>query len=341
MSKGRLVLAGDIGGTKTFLSLFAEEGTALRLLKEASFVNSGFTGPEDIISAFLEKGEIVNAASFGIACPIEGNRCALTNLPWVIDGAEIGKRFKIKKLSLINDLYAAAWGVGLLTEKDLHVLQAGVTKEGNAALVAAGTGLGEAILFRDGKGFIPSPSEGGHTDFGPRDTLEIELLNFLSGIYGHVSYERILSGPGIADIYRFFKSKRGGYEPERLKKRFEKGDAAPVITDEALSGGDKNCKDALELFISIYGAEAGNVALKSLALGGVYIGGGIAPKILKAMEKGAFLESFRKKGRFERLLSEVPVAVILNEKTGLLGAAACAANLLRGRGRSKISAIIY
>ncbi len=339
MSKARLLLAGDIGGTKTFLALFAEDGAALRPVKEASFVNSGFSGPEEIIGEFLEKGEAVSAASFGIACPIEGNRCALTNLPWVVDGQELAGKFKIKRLSLINDLYAMAWGVGLLKDEDLFQLQTGILKKGNAALIAAGTGLGEAILFWDGKAFMPSPSEGGHADFAPRDRIEMELFDYLSGLYGHVSYERVLSGPGIADLYRFFRS-RNGPEPERLRERFEKEDAAAVVTDEALKNGDKACKEALDLFISIYGAESGNMALKSLALGGVYIGGGIAPRILKAIIDGPFIESFRSKGRFEKLLSEVPVKVILNEKTGLLGAAVCSANLLPGRGRKRITEIL-
>lgn len=339
MNKARRLLAGDIGGTKTFLTLFVEEGAALRSVREATFVNADFAGPEAIIGGFLEKGDGVIAASFGIACPIEGDRCALTNLPWVIDGQELAEKFRIKRLTLINDLYAMAWGVGLLKDEDIFPLQAGAPKKGNAALLAAGTGLGEAMLIWDGKGFTPSPSEGGHTDFAPRNRLEMELFEYLAVLYGHVSYERILSGPGIADLYRFFRL-RNGPEPERLKEKFKKEDAAAVVTDEALKNGDTACKEALQLFISIYGAEAGNMALKSLALGGVYIGGGIAPRILKAIKDGPFIESFRSKGRFGKLLSEVPVKVILNEKAGLLGAAVCAADLLPGRGQKRVTEIL-
>lgn len=333
-SDGKLVFAGDIGGTKTFLGLFTDRGDALELVKEATFINASFSSHEEIIGEFLEEAETgrISSATFGIACPVEDNRCRLTNLPWIVDADEIKEKFGLKKVSLINDLVATAWGIELLDEEDLYVLKEGDRRQGNAALIAAGTGLGEAILYWDGRTYLPSGSEGGHTDFAPRTPLEMELLDYLSEVYGHVSYERVLSGSGLENIYEFLKAARDSIEPEYLKKRFETEEAAPVISSEAMHGEDKNCKDALEIFLSVYGAEAGNLALKTLSVAGVYIGGGIAPKILHAMEGNAFVEGFIKKGRFERLLSRVPVYVIMNQRTGLMGAANHAASLT-GDGR--------
>lgn len=334
--KGGLILSGDIGGTKTNLGMFLDMGDRLELVKEAGFINSKFDGPEEIIKGFIEKNEAgrIEGAAFAIACPVVGNRCKLTNLDWVIDGEEIKKRFRIGKTGLLNDLVAIAWGVDLLEREDIETLQEGEKREGNAALIAAGTGLGEAALVWDGKMHIPSGSEGGHTDFAPRNEIEIELLKYLSGIYGHVSYERIISGPGLENIYNFLKAKYKTTEPEYLKAKFEAEGMAPVISSEGMHGEDRSCKEALALFVSLYGAEAGNLALKTMATGGVFVGGGIAPKILKALKEGAFIESFRKKGRFEKLMSEIPVNVILYDKTGLIGAAAYA-GFLTGKGGGK------
>lgn len=327
-----LILAGDIGGTKTYLALFHDKGYHLELAKEGAFSNSDFKGPDEIIGRFIKGVDTsdIEASGFGIACPVVGNRCKMTNLDWIVDGEEIKRKFNIRKLELINDLVAIAWGVDLLSKNDLMVLQEGTPKGGNAALIAAGTGLGEAILFWDGVSHIPSGSEGGHTDFAPRNQLEMGLLEYLMKIYGHVSYERILSGPGLENIYNYIKTIRKRAEPQYLKKRFEAEGIAPVVSEEAISGKDETCREALELFISIYGAEAGNLALKSMAVNGIYIGGGIVPKILKAMESGTFIKSFRDKGRFDSLMSQMPVNVILNDKTGLLGAAAYAAMLYKG-----------
>lgn len=322
-----LILAGDIGGTKTWLGLFEDKGSFLSPVREESFANAGFTGPEEIIGRFLPKGEAVSAASFGIACPVEEGVCRLTNLPWIVDASALGKRFGIGKTALINDLVATAWGIPLLTDKDLYTLQKGARKDGNIALIAAGTGLGEAVIFWDGKKYMPSGSEGGHADFAPRNALEIGLLEYLMREYGRVSYERVVSGPGIVNIYNFIKTK-GRIEPAYIRKRFATDDPSAVITEEGMEGRDENCSDALALFLSVYGAEAGNLALKSLSVGGVYVSGGIAPKILKALEKPCFIDAFRSKGRFEEMLAKMPVFVVTNSMAGLLGAAAHAAGLL-------------
>ncbi|WKZ32412.1 MAG: glucokinase [Thermodesulfobacteriota bacterium] len=337
MKGERLVLAGDIGGTKTYMALYALSAGALSSIRESVYSNERYSGPEAILGEFLEEGEApkVEGAALGLACPIIGNRCTLTNLGWVVDGEGLKKRFGLKKLGLINDLEALGWGVGLLGKADFLALQEGAAGPGNAALIAAGTGLGEAILVREAEGFRPSASEGGHTDFGPRNDIEIGLLQYLIPRYGHVSYERIVSGPGLANIYEFLLAKNDRKPPERLRARMEAEGAAPVISDEAINGTDADCKEALALFVSVYGAEAGNLALKALSIAGVYIGGGIAPKIIEALKKGGFLEAFRDKGRFRDFMAGIPVRVILNDRTGLMGAASYAA-LLAGERAERI-----
>ncbi len=336
--KNRLILAGDIGGTKTYMALYELAGDTLRLLREMAFANRGYKGPAEIFREFLQSGEARNIASaaLGIACPITGDICRLTNLHWLVDRARLQQEFGIKSLELINDLAAIGWGVKLLPDKDLHLLQRGRPSQGNAALIAAGTGLGEAIIFWDGKAYHASASEGGHTDFAPRNPVEIELLQFLMRKYGRVSYERIVSGPGLENVYEFVRS-RGGAETERLKKRFEAEGIAAVVSDEAMNGTDEGCMKALDIFLSVYGAEAGNLALKSLALSGVYVGGGIAPKVLKALSSGRFLDAFRDKGRYKSLMSHIPVKVILNDRTGLMGAARYAASLIDGTAIKAVS----
>lgn len=316
---GRLLIAGDIGGTKSLLGVFTDNRPVPALVSEARFENSGYSCIEDIISAFLKKNAIkgVSAICLAVACPVEDNRGTLTNLKWHIDAKAIAEKIKIPAVTLINDLAATARGSLLLPDADLHILQNGTARPGNRALIAAGTGLGEATLFWDGKVYLPSASEGGHTDFAPRTPLETELLAHLARVYGHVSYERVLSGPGLEAIYAFLKSRND--DNARLE--------ASEIAEMALEGKDKICLEALELFVSIYGAEAGNLALKTMSVGGVYIGGGIAPKILKALQSETFLKAFREKGRFEGWLSRIPVYVIMNQKTALLGAASYAVGM--------------
>jgi glucokinase len=299
------ILAGDVGGTKTDLGLFSVEGSRLKPIIEKRFINKDYKGPVEVIKEFLGSmsAEEITAASFGVAALIEGNKADLTNI------------------SCINDLAAMGWGLPLLCLEDLVVLQKGRPCKGNTVVIAAGTGLGEAVVFWDGTTCIPSATEGGHTDFAPREHIEIGLLEFLIKRYGHVSYERVLSGTGLKNIYDFLKESKGLEESPRIRERFEKEDPASVISDEAQKGGDETCRQALELFISIYGAEAGNLALKAMAVGGIYVGGGIAPKIIEQLKKGGFMGALIDKGRFKEFLSNIPVYVILNPRTALLGAA--------------------
>jgi len=322
-----VILAGDIGGTKTYLGLFDVKDGRPELKKLGSFLNSGFSGHLGIIEEFLKDGGGVEAAAFGVAGTVSDGRCSMTNISWTIDAGEIRNKFRIKKVGLLNDLVATAWGIDLLSGEDIHTLQEGKKAAGNAAVIAAGTGLGESVLYWDGSSHIPLASEGGHADFAPRNPIEMELFLRLAAIYGHVSYERVLSGRGLEDIYNFLRNRSGVAEPSGLRKKIG-ADGAAAVSEEAMSGTDEVCGSALELFISVYGAEAGNMALRALPAGGLYVGGGIAVKILPALIKNnAFIESFRSKGRMEGFLSSVPVHVILNDKTGLLGAARYAAHL--------------
>ncbi len=330
----KLILAGDVGGTKTELGLYGVEGGGIRTLCLEKFTNSGFAAPEDIIDKFLEgqDGPIASAV-LGVAAPVADNECTFTNLTWSLDGGEIGKRFDIGKVKLINDLVATAWGIGLLSEKDLYPLQPGKPGSGNGAVIAAGTGLGEVLLFRegDGKTLRPSASEGGHADFAPRTEVEVALLAYLRDKFGHVSYERVVSGAGLKDIYDFLRIKKGASGPDPLKGSFESEDPAAVIAGEALSKGDETCRKALGIFVSVYGAEAGNLALKVLPTGGLYVAGGIAPKIIDVLKDGTFMDAFRDKGRFREFLSGVPVYVVLDPGTALLGAAHVAARTVAQR----------
>jgi glucokinase len=333
--KNRNILAGDVGGTKTELGLFSVVGGRLRPIKKERFINRDHKGPGEVIKEFLgpeNSGEIA-AASLGVAAPVEGGRAALTNISWTIDAGYIKERFGIKNVWIINDLVATGWGLPLLSAGDMVVLQEGRPRKGNAALIAAGTGLGETILFWDGTTRIPSASEGGHADFAPRDAIETGLLEFLIKRYGHVSYERVLSGTGLKNVYDFLIESEGLPVSPRLTGRFQKEDPASVVSDEAKKeGGDETCRRALELFISIYGAEAGNLALKAMAVGGVYVGGGIAPKMIEPLKRGGFIKALIDKGRFKGFLSNVPVYVILNAETALLGAAHHAARSISKTG---------
>lgn len=318
----KTILAGDIGGTKTRLALFALRENRLQLLKEKIYLSQAYEGIEPVLQDFLNKGEQVDSACLGVAAPITTTPIRLTNLPWTIHVPLLQRRFGIKRLEILNDLLATAYGISLLKKTDFETLHIGKRRKGNIGLLAAGTGLGEAILFWDGHQHIPSPSEGGHVEFGPRNPLEIELLQYLSKRFGHVSYERILSGPGLLHIYQFLKtSKKFSREPHWLRKMMEQNDPAVVISETARQKKNKLCDMALEIFTSIYGAAAGNLALHVMALGGIYLGGGIAPKILWKLKEGAFMKAFMEKGRYSELMAQIPVKVIMNERTALLGAA--------------------
>jgi glucokinase len=324
----RPVLAGDIGGTKTRLAVFEVAGTHLESVRERTYPSGDYPTLTDIIEDFLGAGDTrPDAASFGVAGPVREGVVDVTNLPWRINAAEIAARFHIPRVTLLNDLEANAWGLQALGAGDFHTLSAGETDPaGNAAVIAAGTGLGEAGLYRDGERYRPFPTEGGHTGFSPGSELEIELLRFLMARYGHVSWERVVSGPGLVNIHDFLVHYRKHAVADWLKDEMRENDPAATIARAAQSGRDAICVEALQLFVHLYGAEAGNLALKMMASGGVYIGGGIAPKILARLETGTFLEAFRAKGRMEGLLEQIPVRVILNDRTALYGPAVFAGN---------------
>ncbi len=336
MSKSKTILAADIGGTKTYVGLFIEEQGVLRPARIEKFVNTDFESIAALLTAFIEEagglGELnLIGAALGVACPVEGNRCSLTNTPWVIDGDVIARMLNLPAVSLLNDLAATGWGIESLGGEDIRIINAGVKREGNAALIAAGTGLGETILFHVDGMRRPSASEGGHTDFAPRTELEIELLSYLMRRFGHVSYERVLSGDGLGNIYTYLLEKQGKSLSEEEKKIFDNHGGGEVVFNKARENSNAPAVEALEIFVSIYGAEAGNLALKSMSTGGLYIGGGIAPKIFSQGEEKVFMESFVKKGRFRELLSDMPVYLIKNDKAGLFGAARYSYFLLEKR----------
>lgn len=317
-----MLLVGDIGATNTRLALF-ENKKEIKICKENKFLSNNFSSLIDVIREFLRNEKVkIDAASFGVAGPVKKGVCQTTNIPWLIDIREIARELKISKAYLLNDLEASAYGVSCLRKEDLYVLNEGESNAaGNACILAAGTGLGEAGLYFDGKNLLPFACEGGHTDFGPQNDLEIELLKFLRKKYGHVSYERILSGIGIYNLYEFLIAGKIEQRDEKLEKELENTTQPQlVITQKGVNKESKICERVIDWFISIYGAEAGNAALKFFALGGVYVGGGIAPRILEKIKEGNFMSSFANKGRFAKLMMSIPVKVILNDKASLFGA---------------------
>ncbi|MGB6946823.1 MAG: glucokinase [Bryobacteraceae bacterium] len=323
-----MILAGDIGGTNTRLAFF--EGTPDRLqpVHIEIFPSPQFSGPAEIVRKFLGMHPLaVDAVCFGLPGAVVDERVEVTNLPWVVDARKMAADLGLASITLINDLFANAHGIALLEESDFVVLNPGVPNNtGNRALISAGTGLGEAGLYADGKGsYHPFPSEGGHVDFAPRNELEIDLLRYLMGRFEHVSYERVLSGPGLHNIYLFLREAGRGEEPPWLAEQIAQGDPSAAISKSALEGTSGICVQALDIFVSLYGAEAGNLALKMLATGGTYVGGGIAPKIIRKLSSTAFMKSFSAKGRIGGLLKDIPVRVITNDKTALLGAGRVAA----------------
>lgn len=326
-----MILAGDIGGTKTHLALF-EDVQKRKIVKEKRYVSKELKNLEEIVFDFLsQEKNPVEVACFGVAGPVVDNKCHATNLAWGIDGDHLSKETHIPSVFLINDLEANAWGISCLEEKEMVVLNKGdPSRKGNRALISAGTGLGEAGLYWDGVDYHPFACEGGHCNFAPRNEEEIALWRFLKKKYGHVSYERVLSGMAIADIYRFLIAE--GYEQEmrEIKEQLEEGDPSRVISENALKKQCPACVRTMEILTSIYGAEAGNVALKFLSTGGLFIGGGIAPKIMDILKNGGFMKAYLDKGRFEELLSRISIKVILNENTALLGAAQYAKKKKKG-----------
>jgi len=325
-----MILAGDIGGTKTRLALYDEAGGGLHLVRAARYDSRSAATLEEIVLDFLHASgqpEPV-AACFGVAGAVVGGRVQATNLPWVVTEDGLSRELAIPRVHLLNDLEAAAYGVVAIDDPaSLLTLQPGEPPGERRALtlVAAGTGLGVALMWWAGDRYRVAPSEGGHADFAPQDDVEDAMLRWLRAELGHVSYERVLSGPGLVNVYRFLRQHRKQPEPAWLTDRLSQGDPAPVITEAALAHEDPICDEALTRFVSIYGAAAGNFALTALAVGGVYLGGGIAPKILPRIVDGPFLTSFASKGRFSDAVRRIPVHVVLAPDVALLGAAACVA----------------
>lgn len=327
-----MILAGDIGGTHTRLALVEDQGGALQILFESTVPSRERTNLEAAIDEFLASHDVkLTRASFGIAGPVRDGRCEATNLPWLVDSRALARRLGLKRVGLINDLEANAYGIAVLQEKDFVVLNKGARNAtGNTAIISAGTGLGQAGTYWDGARHRPFASEGGHADFAPRNHLEMELLAYSLTHFQRVSYERLVSGPGLVHVYQFLRDTGKAEEPPWLAEALRQGDPAPTISRLALEGKTPLCSRALELFVSLYGAEAGNLALKLMATGGVYLGGGIAPKIISKLKEPVFMNAFTAKGRMRPLLQDMPVRVIMNPRTALLGAARHAAMELEG-----------
>jgi glucokinase len=322
-----VILAGDIGGTNARLACFKLDGHRLVSVQEQDYPSREHPGLEEIAKTFVADYSLsVDKACFGVAGPVKNGRVVTSNLPWVVDAARLAHLLRLDQVALVNDLEANTYGIPSLEPNDLTSLNDGAAEAaGNIAVIAAGTGLGEAGAYWDGTRHHPLPSEGGHADFAPRNDLEIELLSKLLGRFNRVSYERVLSGAGLLHIYEFLRDSGRGKEPEWLRAEMEAGDPSAAISKAALAGRSDLCGQALETFVSIYGAEAGNLALKFKATGGIFVGGGIAPKIIKKLKLPTFMEAFKAKGRMRRLLEAIPVRVILNDRTALLGAARRAA----------------
>src|SRR5271166_3822570 len=321
-----MILAGDVGGTKVDLALYDFTNGKLKYTRDKVYKAKDYPGLEVIVKEFLGADK-VTAACFGVPGPVRDGRLRLTNLPWTLDSRELAEGLVIDHVFLINDLEANGYGIAELSTEQIFTLSEGDPGQiGNRALVAAGTGLGEGFLVWNGRSHVPYPSEGGHTDFAPRNEDEIDLLRFLKQKYnGRISFERVVSGMGLTNIYEFLREVRGMEEPAWLAARIAAAhDANSVITEMALAAKSEICEKALDMFVSVYGAEAGNLALKVLSVGGLYIGGGIAPRILEKLKDGTFMKAFTDKGRLSQLLINMPVRIILESKAALLGAAAYA-----------------
>jgi glucokinase len=333
-----MYLAGDIGGTKTLLGLFARKPERPSTIEIGEFVTLDYEGIESIVAEFLRAQNVnprqIDTACFGVAGAIKDKVARLTNVPWLVDVEDVEERTGIGQCLLLNDLQALGYAIPVLEPDELAVLQQGIASaDGNAAVIAAGTGLGEALLHNlDGR-FIPAASEGGHANFGPRTLREMRMAEALMKIFDHVSVEHVLSGPGLVNVYQFTHDafgtapspSHGTVLPRKLCSGVgQVRDASELparISQSALERRCPLCVETLEIFVDVYGTEAGNLALRYVATGGVYVGGGIAPKILPALESGAFLDAFRAKGAMKDLVATIPISVILNSDAGLIGAA--------------------
>jgi glucokinase len=320
-----MLLAGDVGGTKTDLAVFSSDRGVRSPLAEATLPSADYQSLEALVQEFLSKVRLpVGSASFGVAGPVVAGRAKITNLPWQIDEERVGKTLRLSRVRVVNDLDAIAHAVPLLEPGDLETLNPGTPAPGGAiAIIAPGTGLGEAFLTWDGTRYQAHPSEGGHVDFAPATARELDMLRSLQSRFGHVSYERVCSGRGLPNIYAYLRESRVAEEPAWLAEQLETAaDRTPVIVEAAQADPPcALCVATLDTFVSIMGAEAGNLALKVLATGGVYVAGGIPRRILPALERDGFMQAFRRKGRFAEFLDRIPVHVVLNPKVGLMGAA--------------------
>ncbi len=329
-----MILAGDVGGTKVHLALYRFEQAALQHVRDQKFSAPQYPDLQSIVREFLavdgaqgpQNSDTIDAACFGVPGPVRKNVIRLTNLPWTLDSRQLARDLDIEHLFLINDLEANGYGINELSADQVFILSEGDSSQvGNRGLIAAGTGLGEGMMIWNGKSHIPMASEGGHTDFAPRNALEMELLQHLrAGLNGHVSWERVCSGIGLKNIYAFLRDVKKMEESPALRQRMQEEDPNSVIGELGESGENELCAKTLNIFVSVYGAEAGNLALKILAHGGIYVGGGIAPKVLKTMQSGAFMDAFCDKGRMHDLVANMPVRIILESRAALMGAAAYA-----------------
>ena len=326
-----MILGGDVGGTKCHLALFEPGTSAMVAGTNRRFPSGRYSSFEDVVAEFVRTvaepaGAKLSAAGFGVAGPAVDGVCVATNLPWVVDSRSLARVLGLAHVALVNDLEANAYGIALLGPADFEVLNPGAAgAHGMQAVIAAGTGLGEAGLFWDGKSHRPFSCEAGHADLAPSNEVEDALVVYLRKRYGgHVSWERVLSGPGLRNIFEFLRDTGRGLVEPWLEEAMKQGDASAAISQAGLQGTSPICIAALDLFVTLYGAEAGNLTLRLMASGGLFIGGGIAPKILAKMRGPVFLEAFLSKGRLRQVLEKVPVRVILNDSTALLGAARCA-----------------
>jgi glucokinase len=317
-----LVLAGDVGGTKTLLALAEPSGDSIRIVREALYQSPVYPGLAPIVRAFLEEGrQSVAAGCFGVPGPVLGGACRTPNLPWFLTEEALARETGLPTVRLINDFGAAAMGVLALPSEAFVTLQEGdLEPHGTRAVIGAGTGLGQAVLYWDGHRYRPNATEGGHAGFSPQGELQRELGAYLEKSHSRVSVERAVSGPGLLRMYRFLVARGVSTWPE-VAEAIGREDPGEVIARHALARTDIACEQALDLFVTLYGAEAGNMALRTMATGGVYVGGGIAPKILPRLREGAFLEAFRNKGRMSELMNRFPLRVVLEPRAGLLGAA--------------------
>jgi glucokinase len=319
-----MLLAGDVGGTKTSLAIYSAEAGLAAPHASATLHSADYPSLEALVQDFLKGTDLtVDRASFGVAGPVVDGTAKITNLPWLMDEGQLAQTLHLSSVRLLNDLEAIAHAVPALRAEDVHTINSGKPVKGGAlAVVAPGTGMGEAFLIWDGRRYHVCPSEGGHADFAPVDGLQRGLLAYLANRYDHVSVERVCSGKGLPNIYAYLRDSGYAKEPGWLTEELSNApDESPVIVKTALEHDCEICAATLDLFVSILGAEAGNMALKVLATGGVYLGGGIPPRILSVLGRGQFMQAFLRKGRFGDLLHNVPVHVILNPGAALFGAA--------------------